>query len=138
MLFDPSSRIPGTANFTWGEALWLPRWNLYCLPTELEEQEIIKIAFKLQQIRNIFGKSITITSWLRPKAYNELIGGAKDSAHIYGMAVDFVVANTDCDEVRLKLLNKLDDLKIRMEDIAGDWVHIDNREPGKQGRFFKP
>jgi hypothetical protein len=61
------------------------------------------------------------------------------SAHTLGMAVDFSVATLKADEVRELLKPELERLKIRMEDLPGStWVHIDTREPGGSGRFFKP
>lgn len=131
--------IDGVRNFIWKDALWLSKWKVYAVPSVEQENEIVKIAFKLQQIRDFFGLAINAVSWLRPTAYNVLIGGATDSAHMYGMAVDFVVENVNCDEIRRQLLPKLDELKIRMEDRPGsNWVHIDNRDPGAGKRFFKP
>jgi len=45
----------------------------------------------LEKIRAKFGGSITITSGNRSYAYNKKIGGASNSAHVTGRAVDFVV-----------------------------------------------
>jgi hypothetical protein len=139
MTFDINKTIPGTRSFTWHEALWCSKWQCHVLPTEQQYDEIIKIAYKLQQIRDYFGRPLKIKSWLRPKLYNELIGGAKNSYHCKGMAVDFVVEGLDCDEVRIRLIDRLDELKIRLENLPGsDWAHADNGEVGKSGRFFTP
>lgn len=140
MIYDSlEDNIDGIRNFYWKDALWLSKWQIHCFPTENQEQEIIKIAFKLQQIRDYFGLPINITSWLRPKPYNTLIGGSQDSAHIYGMAIDFVVEGLSADDVRSNLLSRLDDFKIRMEDKPGSsWCHIDHKEAIKGKRFFKP
>ena len=45
----------------------------------------------LEKIRAHFGGSITITSGYRTPTYNASVGGASNSAHIYGQAVDFRV-----------------------------------------------
>jgi uncharacterized protein YcbK (DUF882 family) len=139
MTFDLSKTIVGTRSFSWKEALYCPKWQIYVFPSEQEQSEIIKIAYKLQQIRDYFGMPITITSWLRPKLYNELIKGSVNSLHIKGMAVDFVVEGVNCDEVRNHLVSRLDDLKIRMENKPNaNWVHIDHGIVGKTGRYFNP
>lgn len=128
--------IDGTRNFLWKEALWLPQWQIYCFPSREQELEIIKIAYKMQQIRDFFGFPIKVTSWLRPKPYNTLIKGAEDSPHLYGMAVDFNIETLLADVVKSMLLPKLEELKIRMEKETTNWIHVDSREPGKTGRYF--
>ena len=46
----------------------------------------------LQQIRDHFGKAITINSAYRTKTYNTKIGGATNSQHTKGTAADIVVS----------------------------------------------
>ncbi len=45
----------------------------------------------LQEIRNAFGKPITINSAYRTPAYNKKVGGASASQHVQGKAADIVV-----------------------------------------------
>ena len=45
------------------------------------------IALKLAPIREKFGP-LRVTSWLRPRAINDAVGGAKNSWHLRGSAVD--------------------------------------------------
>jgi len=60
-------------------------------------ENIKKVAFQMQIIRNEInlrfgeGHSIKITSGLRTLERNNLVGGAKQSRHLLGMAADFVV-----------------------------------------------
>jgi len=138
-----SNQIEGSENFTWGEALWLNQWEIYAFPIDsFVWQNIVDVGIKLQMIRKIFGKPIMITSWYRPKKYNELIGGATMSQHILGRAVDFNVQGMTADQVRSILSLKLSDLNIRMENLPGsNWVHIDincNADTKLKDRFFKP
>lgn len=81
----PSSRI--TQNFTWGEATW----NCTRVPQSLKiENNIINTAINLQTIRTLLGsKPLIITSWYRPPAVNQRVGGASNSTHLQGYAVDF-------------------------------------------------
>lgn len=49
----------------------------------------------LEKVRSHFGGSITITSGYRTSTYNRSVGGASNSAHIYGQAVDFKVFDSN-------------------------------------------
>lgn len=49
---------------------------------------------KLQMLRNIIDKSIIVTSGFRTKEYNKEVGGAKDSSHTHGNAVDIAITNS--------------------------------------------
>lgn len=46
----------------------------------------------LQQIRDHFGKAVTITSAFRTASHNKKVGGAKYSQHLYGKAADIKVS----------------------------------------------
>lgn len=127
------------SNFYWRDALWLRSWDFCVFPEPKIEQNIMITAGVMQKIRDYLDCPITVTSWLRPKIYNEFIGGAPKSAHLDGLAVDFVVEGMHSDEVRHQLLNKLDEWMIRMEDAATPHVHIDLKDvPAGGSRFFKP
>jgi Peptidase M15 len=135
--------IKGSTWFRWREALWLPKWGVHVFPTELQFQNIIRTAQKLDIIRNRFQKPIQITSWLRPANYNQWpqpygISGSKMSSHIDGLAVDFIVSTVGSDKVREDLRPELERLGIRMESLDTAHVHIDLRQPGGSGRFFIP
>jgi hypothetical protein len=145
----PASKI--SKYFTVKEALWLPSWEIIHLPSDQEKAEILKTAEKMDLIREYLGQPIIVHCWIRPKCanapatkwdrknYNAFVGGAPGSAHAEGKAVDFHVAKMTCGEVRQILTSKLEDFQIRMEDIDGNWVHIDTRHPPKKkSRFFKP
>jgi len=134
--------IPGARNFRWIEALTLREWGWCAYPTDVQKENIIDTAKRMQAIRDIFGRAIYIKSWLRPHEYNLDIGGAELSAHIEGKAVDFTVDGYGgiggCDCVRSRLEAGLSDLGIRMEHSPGsNWIHIDTREPGIN-RYFSP
>ena len=133
------SKIGDNKNFKWREALYLRSMDMYVLPDEDTALNIIATANKMQAIRDILGKPIKVTSWYRPEKYNAFIGSkSKTSYHIQGLACDFMVNGMLSDAVRELLLDFLDGLDIRMEDLPGaSWVHIDL---GRviTNRFFKP
>ena len=135
---DLNDFIPGCRNFKWSEVLFLNQWDFYCYPDEEIQNNLINVMTKLQWIRDYFQKPIRITSGWRPNHYNKHIGGAKFSEHRFGNAVDFQVIGISAQTVRASLYPLLNHLNIRMEDIHGNWIHIDTKLPGRGGRFFKP
>lgn len=131
--------------FTVKEALYLPSWNRMATEaemTDITKTNLIQLFTKMDEIREVFGAAVNVHCALRPDLYNKQIGGALNSAHKYGMAVDFHIEGYSCDEIREKILklNLLATLKLRMEDLPGSsWVHIDTRKPSSESkRFFKP
>lgn len=136
---DPNTRL--SKNFTAREALWLAAWRRLHIPTEEEKHNILQTIAVMEKIRAVCkNQIITVHCIIRPHEYNRLIGGAKKSAHIAGLACDFSLENMNCDDVRRLILPHLDEFKIRMEDAAGsDWVHIDLNPPiDPKKRYFKP
>lgn len=63
------------------------------------------------------------------------------SPHRTGHAVDFHVIGFEkaegCAKIRAILVPKLPELQLRMENIIGGWVHLDNLPKGNEW-FFKP
>ena len=78
--------VPG-GNFTWGEATaGGSRIPVHAGIT----RNIIEIAEYMEEVRERLGnKPIRITSWYRPPHINRAIGGASQSRHLTGDAVDF-------------------------------------------------
>lgn len=78
-----------------------------------------------------FGKKLPVTSFFRSPALNREIGGAANSAHMYGTAIDI-----DCDSLSnptnktlfdwFKQEKKFDQLILESPDKNGNpqWVHI--------------
>lgn len=65
------------------------------IPADQITRNIISIAHKLDEIREIFGDNpISINSWYRPPDVNKRIGSVPNSQHILGWGVDFVVKGT--------------------------------------------
>jgi len=143
-----------TPHFRVHEALWLPSWRVYHEPSEEEQSEIVKTANIMEAIREYLQLPINVHCWMRPTAvnapgtswdgknYNEFVGSkASHSPHIFGRAVDFHVSGhqgpEECEKIRQRLMPKLEEWEIRMEDIDGAWIHIDTNPVSSQ-RFFKP
>lgn len=49
----------------------------------------------MQSLRNRLKRELVVTSYYRDPAYNREVGGAEDSYHLAGRAVDTPVLNTD-------------------------------------------
>jgi len=141
--------IPGSRFFFWREALYLPRLNDYHNPTDLEAENIKNLAIKLDQVRAFMGLPFKINVWIRPTNftskkypnkidYNALVGGAKGSAHIVGSAVDGSFFGMDVDSAIEKIIPKLSELKLSMEQngtkFNRPWVHFQDK-PMNDGKY---
>lgn len=147
---DPKCKI--SKHFTVHEALWLPSWQVYHIPSEEEKANIIKTAEKMELVREFFDKPVNVNCWIRPRSvncpdkkayhgrnYNAFVGGAPGSAHAEGLAVDFTVSTVTASDAKDMLKDQLEIWDIRMENITGNWIHIDLRKPAPGGkRFFRP
>lgn len=141
--FHLNEPIGESRYFRWKEALWLHEWQLYAIPPHPDHvQAIENVAIKMDIIRELLNAPITITSWYRPLSYNQQIGGAKRSSHMFGMACDFIVQDVKADEVRAVLFSHLEELNIRMENLpSASWVHIDTnvrKDMTHNERYFLP
>lgn len=95
---DLSAAIVPGGSFTWAEATK----NGSRIPQSSTTSEaIVRMAGKMQLVRSWLGdRPITITSWYRPPAVNKAVGGAKNSTHLSGHGVDFVVAGLSPGQVQ--------------------------------------
>jgi uncharacterized protein YcbK (DUF882 family) len=89
---------------------------------------------KLQKVRDLYGKSITVNSGYRCPEHNQAIGGKVGSSHVSGLAVDISPSLMNVDE-----LDKLYDICYSIFDNIGDgrskkFIHVDVREPKKTGK----
>lgn len=149
---DPNAEI--SPHFRAHEALWLPSWRIYHIPSDEEKIQIVQMADSMELIRDLFRKAIMVHCWIRPLSvnapgehyhegnYNLYIGSESTrSAHIFGRAVDFHIQGMtgpdECAQARQTILPFLEEWELRMEDQHGGWIHVDNYPVGNQ-RFFKP
>jgi uncharacterized protein YcbK (DUF882 family) len=135
-------KYPVSKYFTVGDCLFLPRWHLlanenYGLNDEIKGN-LIALCNKLDIVRDFFKTPMITHCTFRPVAYNKEIGGALNSAHTLGKAMDFHVKDMDCDEARNKMIPMLEEWGLRLEDLPGaGWCHLD-MNPVINNRFFKP
>ena len=92
-----STPIYAGSHFTWGEATCsctrqienLVLNNRIAINAIAIEKNIIKTAIALDEIRDQFNnRPLKVNSWYRPALVNHSVGGARNSRHQYGDAVD--------------------------------------------------
>jgi len=88
-----SAEFMGTQNGSWGTL------------TAAQQQNIYRLANRLQVVRDILNKPITITSGYRSPSHNASVGGAPNSYHTKAMAVDIVVKGMTPRQVQVFLKN---------------------------------
>lgn len=135
---------PISKYFTYKDALYLPSWSRPAIESDGLSEEILNnlvaLFAKMDIIRDHFGMPIIVHCSYRPPAYNKQIGGAANSPHMQGKAVDWHLSGSTCDAVRKNILdnNLLETLDMRMENLPGSgWVHTDISSV-IANRFFKP
>lgn len=96
---------------------------------------IVKLAKYMDEVRDhLGGKPTRVTSGYRDPVSNRYIGGARDSRHMYGDAVDFWVEGLDVVDVfyKLKSYHPTGGLAV-----GNGFVHLDLR-PGSPARWLYP
>lgn len=93
-----------------------------------------KLIDKLQEVRDMYGKSVVINSGYRCPEHNTAVGGKVGSSHMSGLAADISPELMTLDE-----LDDLYDICYNIFDNIGDgrnkkFVHVDVREPKSTGK----
>lgn len=114
--------IPGTM-FTWRMALTQGTTGVIVKPSKEQRLAIIKQSHALVPVFNLLG-GFVITSWLRSLQHNLAIGGAPKSAHLLGLATDFVPSHCTPAEARQKIKASGVYPGAGEEDTK-TWVHLD-------------
>jgi hypothetical protein len=90
----------------------------------------------LQELRNKYGKSITITSGYRCSSHNKKSGGVSNSKHMDGSAADFYMSGFNSQSNRINMVNELKKTKYYRYAYCnvngnypnmGNVVHIDTK-----------
>jgi zinc D-Ala-D-Ala carboxypeptidase len=81
------------------------------------------LAEGLERIRSLLGYPISISSGYRNPELNRGIGGASNSAHLYGYAADFICPAFGTPVEIVKLIKK-SGMKFDQLIEEGRWVHI--------------
>jgi hypothetical protein len=109
-------------------------------PSEEVVKNLLSLVLNvLQPLRDKYGKPINITSGYRSPKLNSAIGGAKNSQHCLGQAVDFTVPKEDYKEVGGILQTLFVDQMIfefGNED-APDWIHVSFRIGNNRNEYLR-
>jgi len=80
---------------------------------------------RLDDVREVLGKPVRITSGYRSAAVNKAIGGEATSAHCLGHAADFVCANQDPADLCRQVIEAGIQFDQLIAEYRGSrWVHI--------------
>jgi len=105
--------------------------NLSCKEQKIE----VKLVAKLQKLRDQLKKPLQVHSGYRCAAHNKAIGGAKNSNHVKGQAVDI--------QSLVKILDLpkfLEEYDLYTEDPTQTltWQHLQTVVPKSKKRIFSP
>jgi len=98
----------GVVNFTAEELTFLPKAKppRHDMPPRELWPNLIAVAKLAQQVRDLYGEPIWVSTGWRPDWYNAAVGGAKRSAHIKAGAVDLNVLPSRRNPTRTKKLEQ--------------------------------
>ena len=85
---------------------------------------LLQTAQRMEDVRALLGRSITVLSGYRSAEVNKAVGGAKNSAHLTGHAVDFTCPGYGSPQA---VFDTIRESSIRFDQIImefGQWVHI--------------
>jgi hypothetical protein len=131
-IYEPVYFEPKASNFTWAE---LTKGGARIPVDATITQRIVKLSEYMDEVRSFLGdRPIRVTSGYRDPASNRSVGGARNSRHMYGDAVDFWVEGMDVVDVFYQL--KSYHLKGGLA-VGNGFVHVDLR-PGAPARWTYP
>lgn len=106
-------------------------------PGEREMKNLEMLAAKMEEVRDILKKPILVSSGFRCLALNRAVGSKDGSAHVLGLACDFVCPSYGTvDEVFAALQHsRLEFDQLIVEKVGGKkWIHLGLREDKKAWR----
>ena len=96
-------------------------------PLQTEQfYNLLDLLPRVNLIRFLYGKPLTVSSGYRPESINNSVGGAKKSNHMILKAVDFKDPDGQFAQWCLVNLDKLKSAGLYMEDpnTTQGWVHL--------------
>ena len=115
------------------------RFGIRNTPSETHLKNLTDSAKNLwQPVRDMLGVPVLVSSGYRSPALNAKIGGARNSAHSHGFAIDFSapafgdsrkIAEFLVKELRARGI-KFDQLILEFPGTPGSWIHLGYKRPG--------
>jgi hypothetical protein len=115
------------------------RFDIDMSPTLEVAENLTKLCVSvLEPIRAAAGVPIIVTSGYRPRALNELIGGAKQSDHIFGKAADIHAIGMPLAELERVVRRIAPDIPLQKAIVEfGQWLHVSvSTEPTARRQFL--
>lgn len=88
----------------------------------------------MEQVRDLLGVPINVSSGYRSKAVNAIIGGVETSQHVRGEAVDFTARRFGSVAETVAKIAASDIAFDQLINEYGQWVHISFINPAERGR----
>lgn len=92
-------------------------------PSEAIVSNLHRVAATLEAVRALHGKPLVVTSGYRCPALNQAVGGARDSAHVKGLAADINVPGISPYDLGSAIINAGIEFDQLIHEF-GSWVHI--------------
>lgn len=116
--------------------------NPHSLITNAEEQANLEILLeRLNKVRALYGKSMTVTSGIRSMVEQMRINPkAPNSKHIHGQAADIYDPNQELQTWCYDNVEHLEEIGLWCEAFKAtpNWVHFQITSPHSGLRFFNP
>ena len=93
------------------------------------------IVYCLQPVRDTLKKPMIISSGFRNSEVNRLVGGAKNSQHLKGQAVDFIVKGMTINQI-IEIIKKSNIEYDQLINEYNKWVHISYVRGGNRKQCF--
>jgi uncharacterized protein YcbK (DUF882 family) len=111
--------------------------------TQEISDNIDKLLIPLNKFRELYGKSMVVSSGWRPASVNKTIGGAPKSNHVLGLACDFKDPEglLDAFAMQLDASGELKKLGLWLENPKNTpgWIHLDIKDRGdRKSNIFNP
>nr|WP_256476213.1 D-Ala-D-Ala carboxypeptidase family metallohydrolase [Anaerofustis sp. NSJ-163] len=126
---NTSSSSSSSSKVNWNKVKYFKKSEFKCqcggkycngYPAEMSS----KLIDILEELREYFGKPITITSGLRCSKHNANVGGVSNSKHMYGKAADIYIAGVDKAKIKSKAYSLGAAYSYYGTDNMGNAVHI--------------
>ncbi|VVE74031.1 peptidase M15 [Pandoraea captiosa] len=95
---------------------------------------LTRVAHALERVRVLLGsRPVTISSGYRSPDLNRAVGGARNSAHLYGLAADFICPGYG---TPLQICKAIAASNIDFDQLIqeGSWVHLGLAKAGEKAR----
>lgn len=113
-------------HFSWQEAF---HTNHREITNDWENDSILinitKTAERMEAVRALLGVPLTVTSWYRNTQLNRAVGGATNSDHLYGNAVDFIAPQYGKPlDICRAIIRVKEHIEFKQLILEHTWVHI--------------